>query len=93
MAILNRYAASLRSVERAARMCMGTAALLGATLGLCFKFGLVSTAPDYERQSWYLVMERGGFTVISVLEDEATCRKRESADAVCRSGSSLADRR
>ncbi|MBC7414531.1 MAG: hypothetical protein H7327_06315 [Herminiimonas sp.] len=78
-------------LERRARFIMGAAALVAVVLGLTFKTGLVSTMATYERQSWYLVSEHDGFVVSSQVDDEAACRKRESAAAVCRSGESLVD--
>ena len=78
-------------LERRARFVMGAAALVAIVLALTFKTGLVSTMPTYERQSWYLVSEHRGFIVSSQVDDEAACRKRASASAVCRSGQSLLD--
>ena len=79
--------------ERRARFVMGFAALVAVMLGLTLKTGLVSTMPSYERQSWYLVSEHGGFVVSTQVDDEAVCRKRASASTVCRSGQSLLDQR
>ncbi len=91
MAISNGDAISLRGLERSARMLMGGVAITAAFIGLTYKAGWISSAPDYDRQSWYLVSEHDGFTLTSRLEDEASCRKKEKAPAVCRSGSSLMD--
>ena len=93
MAMTTRSAPSLRSLERTARLLMSGMAVLAAMIGLSFKAGLISTVPIYDRQSWYLVAEHAGYVVTSQVDDEAACRKREHAGAVCRSGSSLADQR
>ena len=82
-----------RRLERRARFVMGALALAAVVLGLTFKAGLVSNMPSYDRQSWYLVSEHHGFVVSSQVDDEAACRKRASASAVCRSGQSLLDNR
>lgn len=78
-------------LERRARFVMGLAALVAVVLGLTFKYGLVSTKPTYERQSWYLVSDHHGFVISRRVDDEAACRKRSSALAVCHSGQSLLD--
>jgi hypothetical protein len=93
MAITNRSATGLPGFERTARICMSGVAIIAAFIGLSFKAGLISKAPVYDRQSWYLVSERAGYVVTSEVDDEAACRKREKSDAICRSGSSLADNR
>ena len=93
MAIQSRSASSLHTFEYRARIWMSGVAIVAAFFGLSFKAGLISTAQVYDRQSWYLVSEHAGFIVTSVVDDEAACRKRETADAVCHRGSSLADRR
>ena len=91
MALLNRNVCRVLSLERGARLVMGGVAVTAAMLGLMLESGLVSTVPQYDRQSWYLVTGHAGFTITRELADEAVCRKREGADSVCRSGSSMMD--
>jgi uncharacterized protein involved in exopolysaccharide biosynthesis len=93
MAMTKRSTHGMQGFERTARLWMSGVAIMAAFIGLSFKTGLISTTPVYERQSWYLVSERSGYVVTSEVDDEAACRRRERADAVCRSGSSLADNR
>lgn len=88
-----RATIALAQFEHRARTWMSGVAVVGAAICLCFRAGLLSTSPVYERQSWYLVSEHAGFIVTSEADDEAACRKRETMEAVCHSGSSLADRR
>ena len=91
MAILNRALSTSRSIERQARLVMGSLAILAALLGLSLKADLIRSAPDYDRQSWYLVSQHQGFMVTTLTNDEAACRKRQAPDATCHSGSSMAD--
>ncbi len=93
MALTSRSAPALQTFERTARVWMGGVAVVAAMVGIGFNAGLISTVPVYDRQSWYLVSEHAGFIVTSRVDDEEACRKREKSDAICRSGSSLADQR
>lgn len=86
MSIRDAKAAALHGLERRARWLMGAVATGAAIIGLAFQGGLLSMAPQYDAQSWYLVSEHGGFIVTSVAPDEAACRKREKAPAACYSG-------
>lgn len=91
MALLNRNNLGAFNLERSARLVMGGVAVTAAIFGVMLESGVVSRAPTYERQSWYLVTSHTGFTVTSELEDESACRKREEPGSVCRSGSSMVD--
>ena len=89
MMIPGAKSADLRGLERSARHFMCGVATVAAITGLSFQAGLLGMVPQYERQSWYLVSEHAGFTVTSVVSDEATCRKREEPSRVCYSGVSM----
>ncbi|MBC7514331.1 MAG: hypothetical protein H7234_07845 [Herminiimonas sp.] len=89
MTILGAKFADLQGLERGVRWLMCVVATGAAITGLAFEAGLLSMAPQYERQSWYLVSEHAGFIVTSVADDEAACRKREKAPAVCYSGGAM----
>lgn len=89
MTMLGEKFADLQGLERGARRLMSVVATSVAITGLAFEAGLLSMAPQYERQSWYLVSEHAGFVVTSVVDDEAACRKREKAPAVCYSGGNM----
>ena len=92
MAILGAKMKNFQDLERGARRLMTVLATGAAITGLAFEAGLLRTAPQYDRQSWYLVSEHAGFVVTSVADDEAACRKREKAPAVCHSGGSMQSR-
>lgn len=89
MSILDAKVGDLQALERSARRCMVAVATGAAIIGLAFQAGLLSMAPRYEAQSWYLVSNHAGFVVTSVVEDEAACRKLEKAPAACYSGRSM----
>lgn len=97
MSAIKQQVFNIRSLERGARFFMGVVAAMAVLVLITFKTGLIKTSADYDRQSWYLVTEREGYTITSQLADEAACRQREemlaakSAGSVCRSGASLAD--
>jgi hypothetical protein len=80
---------TVRNVERSARLMMGGVAITAAVVGVSFKAGLISTAPDYDRQSWYLVTIHAGFAVTNRVDSEADCRKQENSASVCHSGTAM----
>ena len=92
MTVLGAKIKDLQVFERGARRLMTVVATGAAITGLAFEVGFLSMAPQYDRQSWYLVSEHAGFVVTSVVDDEAACRKREKAPAVCHSGGSMQSR-
>ncbi|MBC7500646.1 MAG: hypothetical protein H7315_09120 [Herminiimonas sp.] len=53
--------------------------------------GLISRAPSYNFQAWYLVTEHTGFLVTSEYADEAACQRKRNATSVCQSGRTLID--
>lgn len=89
MAILKRPGVNLREWEQRARWMMCVAAVMAGGAGLAFKTGLVSSAPVYDRLSWYSVSESIGLIVTRHFDDEISCRKQETPQAACHSGSDL----
>ena len=82
----------LQGLERTARRFMCGVASVAAITGLSFHAGLLSMAPQYDRQSWYLVSEHAGVVVTRVEPDEAACRKRQEGVAACHSGAAMQSR-
>lgn len=82
-------ALSVAQLERRARYVMGVVAVVGAAGLAAGKLGWISTAPVYQHGAWYLVGGNEDFVITSEYADEATCRQKESATSVCRSGKAL----
>lgn len=82
-------AVSIGRLERRARYVMGAVALIGAAGLAAFEMGWISTAPSYNENAWYLVGGNANFVITSEYADEATCRQKQSASSVCRSGKAL----
>lgn len=85
-------AVSIGMLERRARLVMGVIALIAAAGLAAFEMGWISTAPSYKEDAWYLVGGNADFVVTSEYADEATCRQKENASSVCRSGRTLLEK-
>jgi hypothetical protein len=82
-------AVSIGMLERRARYLMGAVAIAAAAVLMAFKMGWISTAPSYKENAWYLVGGNASFVITSEYADEADCRSKETASAVCRPGKVL----
>ncbi|TCS32761.1 hypothetical protein EDC30_12033 [Paucimonas lemoignei] len=82
-------AVSIGMLERRARYVMSAVALVAVAGLAAFKLGWITTAPSYKEDAWYLVRGNTNFVITSEYADEATCRQKESASSVCRSGKAL----
>lgn len=82
---------SLATIERHARYTMGVIAVLAVLAGICLRVGLISKAPFYDDELWYLESSNSTFTIISEYTSEAECRQNEKAFTTCRSGRVLSE--
>jgi hypothetical protein len=82
---------SVVKIERYARYTMAVIAVLAVFAGICLRVGLISKAPFYHDEHWYLESSNSTFVIISEYTSEAECRQNEKAFTTCRSGRVLSE--
>lgn len=79
----------LSRLERVARHAMAVVAVLGVLAALALRFDMISKAPFYRSDAWYLESDASSYVVLGQYGSQAECRRHEKPFTTCRSGRTL----